>query len=72
VIAERAINIVRERLEREDMPPKVGACYTEDAERGETEAMPCMLGRLAAAEDADTAVRVFGEEVRDEAWVGTE
>ena len=35
----------------------------EDAERGETEAMLCMLGCLAAAEDADTAVRMTGEVV---------
>jgi hypothetical protein len=35
----------------------------EDAERGETEAMLCMLGRLAAAEDADTTVRTIGEAV---------
>jgi hypothetical protein len=41
----------------------------EDVERGVTGAM---LGRLAAAEDADTAVRVIGEEVRDEAWIGME
>jgi hypothetical protein len=44
----------------------------EDVERGVTGAMLCMLGRLAAAEDADTVVRVIGEEVRDEAWVGME
>jgi hypothetical protein len=41
-------------------------------ERGETGAMLCMLGRLAAAEDADTAASVIGEKVRDEAWVGME
>jgi hypothetical protein len=33
----------------------------EDGERWETEAMLWVLGRLVAAEDADTAVRVFGE-----------
>jgi hypothetical protein len=38
----------------------------EDAERGKTETMLCMLGHLAEAEDADTVVRVIGEEVRDE------
>jgi hypothetical protein len=60
------------------MPRSAGASvqylYTareEDAER-ETEAMLCMLGRLAVAEDPDIAVRVIREDVRDEAWVGME
>jgi hypothetical protein len=35
----------------------------EDAERGETEAMLCMLGHLAAAKGAETAVRMIGEVV---------
>jgi hypothetical protein len=33
----------------------------EDAEKREREAMLCMLGHVAAAEDADTAVEMIGE-----------
>jgi hypothetical protein len=41
----------------------------EAVERGETGAMLYRLGHLVGAKDADTAVRVIGEEVRDEACV---
>ena len=46
--------------------PRGGILYIaceEDAERGETEAMLCMLGHVAAEEGADTAVRMIGEVV---------
>jgi hypothetical protein len=57
VITKLAINSVRESGEHATKRGGILYIAREDAERGEMEAMLCMLGRLAAAVDADTAVR---------------
>jgi hypothetical protein len=63
MFVKRAIDFVCESIERGDMPPGAGAhgARKEDAERGETEAALAMLGRLAAAEDANTTVKAIGD-----------
>jgi hypothetical protein len=60
---EGVVDLAHERSQRRHMSPRAraGRGREEDAERGEPEAAVAVLGRRAAAEDADAAVGALGE-----------